>query len=141
MKSSFAAVSAVSGSRSARSFFTLTMSARLKNAAARLVLAPLGGVETREPIERDVGATRGNLRHEPAEGRALGRDAAANHDEVLRHRAAVHLAEAALETDRGDVVLAAAVRTAAHLDVERRRQINQGRIRAHVVGEVLAEAP
>ena len=45
---------------------------------------------------------------------------AADLDEVLRHRLAIDLAQAALEADGRDVMLAAAVRAAADLDVERR---------------------
>ena len=42
--------------------------------------------------------------------------AAADHHEVLRHRAAVHLAHAALKPERRDVMLPAAVGAAADLD-------------------------
>ena len=44
-------------------------------------------------------------------------DSAAHHHEIMRHRAAIELAAAALEADAGDVVLAAAVGAAAHLEL------------------------
>jgi hypothetical protein len=49
-------------------------------------------------------------------------DATADEDEVLRHRAAVQLPRASLQADRGEVVLAAAVRAARHVNGEGGRQ-------------------
>ena len=50
---------------------------------------------------------------------------AAEHDEILRHRPAVDLAQTALESDAGDVMLAASVRAAADLHVEAGHQLGQ----------------
>src|SRR3569623_226508 len=71
-----------------------------------------------QALERGLDLARRDLRDEAAELGALGRDAAADVDEVLRRGPAGDLAHAALEADAGDVVLAAAVRAAADLDVE-----------------------
>ena len=66
--------------------------------------------------------------------------AAADHDEVVRRGAAADLAQAALEADAGDVMLAASVRAAADLDVEAGDRLDEVGPLVEAVGEEPAEA-
>src|SRR5215831_3241418 len=86
--------------------------------ARRLVCALLGSVERDEAVHDVRDASRGHLRSDPAETRLGPVDTAPEHHEVLRHDAISELADAALEPEPGDVMLAAAVGTAADFDVE-----------------------
>src|SRR5687768_18112663 len=70
---------------------------------------------------------------------AFVRAAAANKDEILRHGASGNLADASLESDRADMVLTAAVRAAADLDVARRDHVDEVGTRAEVFGERAAQ--
>src|SRR4029079_1285620 len=83
---------------------------------------------------------RGNLGGDTAETGAVGVHAAADHDEVLRHGALAEAADAALEADRGNGMLAAPVRAAADLDVARTGGIGDLGARAQVLAEQVAEA-
>ncbi len=96
-------------------------------------------VEIDQAID-DIGdPARRHLGREAAELRALIVDAAADHHEILRHHAIAQLADAALEADARDVMLAAAVRAAAHLDLQVRRLRRHLGMRAKVRFERLAE--
>ena len=75
-----------------------------------------------------------------SEGGGAVRDAAADHHEVVRRRPAANLAQAALEADAGDVVLAAAVRAPADLDVEARHRRDEIGARVKPIPEQTAEA-
>src|SRR5262245_32074953 len=66
---------------------------------------------------------------------ALVRAAAAHEDEVLRHGARPELADASLETDGRDVMLAAAIRAPADLDVAGRHQIDEIGTAAQMLGQ------
>ncbi len=104
-----------------------------------LALVVRARVEVDQPID-DIGdPARRHLGREAAELRALIVDAAADHHEILRHDAIAELADAALEAEARDVMLAAAVRAAAHLDLQIRRLRRHLRMRAKVRFERLAE--
>src|SRR5688572_33493328 len=70
---------------------------------------------------------------------AFVRAAATDEDEVLRHGTAGQFTHAALEADRADVVLTAAVRTTADFDTARRDQIDELGSCTQVFGELPAE--
>src|SRR5262249_28159703 len=73
-------------------------------------------VKIDQPVDDFWNASCRNLRRQASEQRTALRRAAADHDEILRHRARADAAYAALESDRRDVMLSAAVRAAADLD-------------------------
>ena len=99
-----------------------------------------GVVEVEQALERRGGAARGDLADQAAEVGAVGGDATADVDEVLRRGFAGELAHAALKADAGDVVLAAAVRAAGDLDVEAVRRGDEIGAAIEQVGEHAGEA-
>ena len=142
MKSSAHGVRRGAASRDRRAApSTRARSTRRKNAVADLAGAGA-------PRRRDRSAARpprGSAA--PASSRRAGRtsrrsrrDAAADHHEVLRHGARSDLAQAALEADRRDVMLAAAVRAAADLDVAAAAAATRSGPLAQVIAEQAAEA-
>ena len=102
-----------------------------------LTLVP---VERQQPIDGIGQPVHRHLRHHLAELRALVCTPAADQHEVLRQGLTGDLAHAPLEAERGDVVLAAAVRAAADLDIARRDSVNEFRVGAQVLGEQPPEA-
>ena len=132
---------ASSASRSARSAFTLGMLHAPEEGLGRLAREPLALVEAHEPLERFAAAARRHLGRETREVGLTVRDAAADHHEVLRDGAAAELAHAALEADARDVVLAAAVRAAADLDVEVGRLLGELGPRRDVLAAAAAPRP
>src|SRR5687768_14390971 len=72
-----------------------------------------GPIELNQTFERLERAPRRYRRDMPAENRPFFADAAADHHEVMRCGTSADFAQAALETDAGDVMLSAAVRAAA----------------------------
>src|SRR5207247_612421 len=81
-----------------------------------------------------------DLRRDAAERRAVVVDAAADHDEVLRHGAIAELADAALKADRGDVMLAAADGATADIAVAGPGRGCDVRMLAQVLAEQVPEA-
>ena len=79
----------------------------------------------------------GDLRHDFAKMRAFVCDASADQHEVLRNRPSGQFAHAPLKADCRNMVLAAAVRAAADLDVARRNRVNEFGMRVQVLGEQL----
>src|SRR5688572_30920805 len=88
----------------------------LEERRRRLAVGPFALIEADQPLEGFGDAAGRYLGGGARETGAVLRRAAADHDEVLGHRAATHAFYAPLESDRRDVVLAAAVRAAADLD-------------------------
>ena len=140
-KSSGTASAAVMRSRSASVRRTRSTLTRPKNAVADSPSLLLASVHLDQPID-DVRNAARRESWRPG-GRTMAPPcsrAAADHDEVLRHGAPADPANAALESDRRDVMLAAAVRASADLDarpIGRRDQIGT---RAQVVFEQTAQA-
>ena len=92
-------------------------------------------------LPRDRQAARRNLRRDAAERGAAFERPAAHHDEVVWCRTSADFTEAALEADAGDVMLTAAIRAAADLDVTGRHQIDEVRTRAQMLGQHAAKTP
>ena len=95
--------------------------------------------KSEQPLERDRHAARGNLRGQAAEAHAVPFRAAADHHEILRDRLAADLPHAALKSEAGDVMAAAAVRAAADLDLQIGRRRDELRMLAQMIAEKLAE--
>ena len=106
----------------------------------RLAGLVLARVELDQPLDGLRDAARRNLRRDAAERGAVLERPAADHHEVLRHGARAEPPHAALEPDRRDVMLAAAVRAAADLDARAVGRGDEIGTRAQVIFEQPAEA-
>src|SRR5205823_4001648 len=106
----------------------------------RMAGRAFGDVEVEQALEGGGGAAGGDLADQAAEVGAVGADAAADVDQVLRRGAPGELAHAALEADAGDVVLAAAVGAARDLDVDAARGGDQLGSAIEQLGELRAQA-
>ena len=83
----------------------------------RVALGALVAVELEQAHHRVADAGGGELHRLAAKGHAVAVDAAAEVELVTRHHAVAHAARGAVEADGGEVVLAAGIGAAAHLDV------------------------
>src|SRR6266545_6931658 len=83
-----------------------------------LSLGPLGPIEVDQPVDGVRYAQRGNSRCHLPELRSPVVDGASDHDQVLGNDLVAQPAGAPLESDTGDVVATATVRTATDLDLE-----------------------
>src|SRR4029450_6660085 len=99
-------------------------------------------IEIEQAIERVRQAMDGHLRHHFAEVRGPVVNAAAAYEhEILRHGTWTELAKAASEADGCDVVLTAAVRPPADLDVTGRHEIDELRAGAEMFCQCATEPP
>src|SRR5689334_16041249 len=89
----------------------------LEERGGRLAFFLFALVKRDQPLERFRNASRRNLRSRPRKARAAFGGRPTHHDEVLRYGLSAYAAHAALEADRGDVMLTTPVRAAADLDV------------------------
>src|SRR5262249_1622410 len=101
----------------------------------RLPRGSLGRVEPHESLHGQWDAASRHLRGEPTERGVAPIHAAAQHHEILGNGPVADLADAALEAERGNVVLATAVRAAADLDVESWRRRHEVRPLAEMIAE------
>ena len=98
-------------------------------------------IQSQQPIDRGRQPAHGHLGHDPAELRTLLGAATTDEHEVLRQRLVSDLANAALESNRGNVMLAAPIRAAADLDVAVVHERHEFRMSVQVFSELAAEAP
>src|SRR6185369_12663498 len=82
----------------------------------RFVRLAFTGVQIDQAFDDLRDAACGYLGGQPREHRAAVVGSTADHHEVLRHGPGAETPDAALESERGDVMLSAAIRAAADLD-------------------------
>jgi hypothetical protein len=110
---------------------------------AQLFLAlTLFAIQIQEAVHRIGQPMHGDLRDDLAEvGHAVVGATAANEHEILGQGTTRQLADTALKSDRGDVVLTAPVRTPADLDVTVCHEVHEFRVRAEMLGQLPSEPP